>query len=165
MARLEQQPRIEKLTEKKLIGKRLKMTFSSNKTFELWKSFMPQREEIENAISSDLFSMQVFDSSMTLVDISSDMPFEKWAAIEVSDFYKVPVNMETFILPAGLYAVFIYRGRQCQGDSTFSWIFSKWLPDSGYIIDNRPQFEILGDKYKNDDPDSEEEIWIPIRPR
>jgi predicted transcriptional regulator YdeE len=30
-------------------------------------------------------------------------------------------------------------------------------------IDNRPHFEVLGDKYKNNDPSSEEEIWIPIR--
>jgi len=30
-------------------------------------------------------------------------------------------------------------------------------------LDDRPHFEVLGDKYKNADPDSEEEIWIPIR--
>ncbi len=34
-------PRIEILAEKKLIGKRIKMTFSNNKTFDLWQSFMP----------------------------------------------------------------------------------------------------------------------------
>jgi AraC family transcriptional regulator len=32
-----------------------------------------------------------------------------------------------------------------------------------YFLDDRPHFEILGDKYKNGDPDSEEEIWIPIK--
>ena len=47
---------------------------------------------------------------------------------------------------------------------TFQYIFGTWMPDSGYKWDNRPQFEILGEKYKNNDPSSEEEIWIPIKP-
>lgn len=34
-----------------------------------------------------------------------------------------------------------------------------------YEIDFRPHFEILGEKYKNNDPGSEEEVWIPVRPR
>ena len=34
-----------------------------------------------------------------------------------------------------------------------------------YTLDDRPHFEILGEKYKNQDPDSEEELWIPIKPK
>jgi AraC family transcriptional regulator len=34
---------------------------------------------------------------------------------------------------------------------------------SGYEIDARPHFEILGSKYVNADAESEEEIWIPIK--
>jgi AraC family transcriptional regulator len=30
-------------------------------------------------------------------------------------------------------------------------------------LDNRPHFEILGEKYKQGSPDSEEEIWIPVK--
>jgi len=30
-------------------------------------------------------------------------------------------------------------------------------------LDNRPHFEVLGEKYKNGDPESEEEIWIPVK--
>jgi len=37
------------------------------------------------------------------------------------------------------------------------------VPSSDYELDNRPQFEILGQKYKNNDPSSEEEIWIPVK--
>ncbi|MDP5096829.1 MAG: GyrI-like domain-containing protein [Flavobacterium sp.] len=37
------------------------------------------------------------------------------------------------------------------------------MPNSEYQLDNRPHFEILGAKYKNNAPDSEEEIWIPIK--
>jgi len=38
------------------------------------------------------------------------------------------------------------------------YIFSDWLPKSDYELDEKPHFEILGEKYKNDDPNSEEEI-------
>lgn len=29
-----------------------------------------------------------------------------------------------------------------------------WLPNSDYLLDDRPHFELLGDKYKNNDPNS-----------
>jgi AraC family transcriptional regulator len=32
-------------------------------------------------------------------------------------------------------------------------------------LDDRPHFEVLGEKYKNNDPTSEKEIWIPILPK
>jgi AraC family transcriptional regulator len=90
--------------------------------------------------------------------------FERWAAVEVSDFDNVPSGMETFVLPGGLYAVFDYKGLNTD-KAIFQYIFGTWLPNSEYILDHRPHFEVLGDKYKNNDPASEEEIWIPIRPR
>jgi hypothetical protein len=29
------------------------------------------------------------------------------------------------------------------------------------ILDNRPRFDLLREKYKNGDPYAEEEIWVP----
>lgn len=40
-----------------------------------------------------------------------------------------------------------------------TYIFATWLPSSAYVLDNRPHFEVLGAKYKSNDPGSEEEIW------
>jgi AraC family transcriptional regulator len=71
--------------------------------------------------------------------------------------------METFVLPSGLYAVFLHRGDTKEFTNAFQYILQKWLPSSEYDLDNRPHFEVLGDKYKNNDPNSEEEIWIPIK--
>jgi AraC family transcriptional regulator len=70
--------------------------------------------------------------------------------------------METYVLPGGLYAVFDYKGLNTD-NSIFQYILGTWLPGSDYVLDNRPHFEVLGDKYKNNDPNSEEEIWIPIK--
>jgi len=157
------EPRIEILSEKKLIGKRIKMSLAENKTFELWRSFMPRRKEISNHLNTDLISMQVYDPSYDFKNFNLHATFEKWAAVEVSDFNSVPDEMETFILPSGLYAVFIHKGPASAGEKTFRYIFEIWLPHSNYKLDNRPHFEILGEKYKNEDPTSEEEIWVPIK--
>jgi AraC family transcriptional regulator len=159
------EPRIETLTEKKLIGKRLTMTFADNKTTELWKGFMPRRKEIRNNLASELISMQVYDKSFDFDNFDPNTAFEKWAAIEVTDFDTVPDEMEIHTLPGGLYAVFLHIGSASSGHKTFQYIFGTWLPNSAYSLDNRPHFEILGEKYKNEDPSSEEEIWIPIKPK
>lgn len=154
-------PRIEILLEKKLIGKRLQMSLANNKTKELWQSFMPRRKEIQNSIGTDLYSMQVYDS-LYFTTFDSNNRFEKWATIEVKDFHTIPDEMETFTLPSGLYAVFFYKGLNTD-TQIFQYIFGTWLPNSEYVLDNRPHFEILGEQYKNNDPNSEEEIWIPIK--
>ena len=155
-------PRIETLTEKKLIGKRITMSLSNNKTVELWRSFMPRRKEIENNIGTNLYSMQIYDP-LYFSNFNSNADFEKWATIEVTNFDKVPDEMDTFTIPSDLYAVFTYKGDISLAAQTFQYIFATWLPNSEFILDDRPHFEILGEKYKNNDPTSEEEIWIPIQ--
>ncbi len=153
-------PRIENLSQKRLIGKKLKMSLADNKTVELWKSFMPRRNEITSKKSNEMFSLQVYNEPVRLGDLNQE--FEKWALVEVTDFESVPNEMETFELESELYAVFHYKGLNTD-NKIFIYIFSDWLPKSDYEIDERPHFEILGEKYKNGDPNSEEEIWIPIR--
>jgi len=155
--------RIETLSEKKLVGKRMKMTFANNKTRELWQIFMPQRKKIMNVLTTDLFSLQNYDNSFDFKNFNPDAVFEKWAAVEVADFNSIPDGMESYLLTSGLYAVFIHKGAANEGAKTFQYIFGTWLPASDYLLDNRPHFEVLGGKYKNDDPSSEEEIWIPIK--
>jgi len=154
--------RIETLTEKKLIGKKMIMSFSQNTTAELWGSFMPRRKEIQNNIGTDLYSIQIYEP-LFFEKFDLNKKFEKWATIEVTSFEVVPDGMQTFTLPGGLYAVFLYRGDAGDASPTFQYIFGTWLAEHGYFLDTRPHFEILGEKYLKNDPDSEEEIWIPIK--
>ena len=156
-------PKIEKSNEKKLIGMRLRMSLSNNRTGELWKSFIPRKREIQNNLTNDLISMQVYCPTH-FANFDPAAEFEKWATVAVSDFDTVPKDTETFTLTGGIYAVFDYKGLSSD-PGIFRYIFGTWLPSSDYELDDRPHFEILGAKYKNNDPASEEEIWIPIRPK
>ena len=155
-------PRIESIPEKKLVGKRRKMSFADYQVAELWKAFRQRRNEITNSLSNDLFSLVIYQPNH-FADFKPTNEFERWATVEVSDFDQVPSDLETFILPSGLYAVFLHRGEAKAFAQTFQYILGTWLPSSGYVLDNRPHFEVLGEKYKNNDPNSEEEIWIPIK--
>ncbi len=155
------EPRIETLQDKKLVGTSLTISLINNKTGEIWKNFMPRRKEITNKLSNDLISMAIYKPNH-FADFKPANEFEKWAAIEVADFENVPKDMDAFTLTGGLYAVFDYKGSSTDM-SIFQYIFGTWIPKSDYNLDDRPHFEILGEKYKNADPDSEEEIWIPIK--
>jgi AraC family transcriptional regulator len=156
------QVRIENLPEKKLLGLKMRMSLVQNRTADLWRSFMPLRKEIKNSAGSDLFSVEIHDENY-FKSFDPKNEFEKWAAIEVKDFNDVPSGLEKLIIPSGLYAVFLYKGKASEGAKAYQYIFSEWLPASGYALDQRPHFALMGEKYKNDDPESEEELWVPLK--
>jgi AraC family transcriptional regulator len=156
------QYRLETIEEKTLIGMHLKMSLAQNKTRELWQGFMPRRNEIQHKVRSDLYSMQLLPPSY-FKHFDPSAEFIKWAAVEVAKVDAVPDGMETFTLPRGLYAVFLHKGPASAGALSFQYIFGTWLPASGYELEDRPHYELLGEKYKHEDPSSEEEIWIPIK--
>lgn len=137
------------------------MSLSNDKTAQLWGQFGPKIKEIKNRISEDKISMQIYDAEYDK-QFNPENEFEKWATVEVKDFNNIPNEMKSFTLKEGLYAVFEYKGRSTD-HSIFKYIFWEWLPNAPYKIDDRPHFEVLGKNYKNNDPNSEEEIWIPIK--
>lgn len=156
-------PEVKLLKEKNLVGIHSTMSLTENKTAELWRNFMPRRKEIQSTIGKDLYSLQEYDPNY-FINFDVKTPFEKWACVEVEDLNSIPEKMSALVLRGGLYAVFLYKGLSTNTE-IFNYIFSKWLPESEYTLDHRPHFELLGEKYKNNDPNSEEEIWIPIKPK
>jgi len=155
--------RIENISEIKLVGKKIKMSFSNIQTPKLWKSFMPKRSQIVNTLNDNLFSVEVYSSSTFFETFEPTTEFEKWATVEVSDFKDIPLEMETLCIPAGEYAVFNYKGYGSKASNIYRSIIQDWFPKSEYQLDHRPHFAVMGEKYKNEDPTSEEELWFPIK--
>lgn len=145
----------------KLVGFGLKINQVKFEVGKVWQSFMPKRKDILHRVSEDLISLSRYPKGY-FEAFEPSKEFEKWAAVEVSEWKNVPDGLETLVIPAGKYAVFSYRGLSSD-PSIFQEIFGAWLPQSGYVLDERPHFEVLGEKYRNKDPNSEEEIWIPIK--
>jgi AraC family transcriptional regulator len=140
----------------------MKMSSLENKTSVLWKNFMTEKHKIKNTVNNYLYSLQIYDTDY-FTNFNPGKEFIKYALVEVENFNNIPDKMESFILPAGLYVVFRYKGLPGDGTIAFQYIFEDWIPNSGYIIDSRPHFELLGEKYQNNSPDSEEDIYIPIQ--
>ncbi|SFW17202.1 AraC family transcriptional regulator [Sinomicrobium oceani] len=156
-------PKIKELQETKLIGKKVSMSFTENKTGELWRDFIPKRREIKNNINTSLYSVEVYSDAGFFEKFDPNKIFEKWAAVEVSDHITIPFEMEKLIIPGGLYAVFPYRGKGSGASEAYKFIYGTWIPGSVYTLDNRPHFALMGAKYRTEHPDSEEELWIPVR--
>jgi len=154
------EPLICTVSAKTLVGDMLEMSFNNIQTPILWRNFMPRRNQVLNAVSSDLYSVQVL-KKFEVPNPQSE--FEKWACVEVTEVADIPQNMKVLTIPEGLYAVFHYKGLDTEGYKVFQWIFNQWLPNTIYEFDNRPQFEILSEKYKRNNVDSEEDIYIPIK--
>jgi len=156
------EPRIELIPQKKLVGHVIEMSLSINKTFDLFSGFMPNRKQITNTISTDIYEVLVYDASY-FKNFNPTNSFIKWAALEVSDFEPLSEGMQTLNLNEGLYAVFQYKGLAKGFGSFMNTILTEWLPQSKYQLDYRPHFNVLGDNYKNNDPASEEAVYIPVK--
>ena len=145
----------------RIIGMKKEISFAENKTTELWQSFMPRRKEILNPINTDLYSMSFYPTDFfSSFDIHKK--FEKGAGMPVNTIKNIPEGMQEINIESGLYATFIYKGIAANYPKIFQYVLQQWIPENNYQIDNRPFFEILGEKYKRDAEDSEEEVWIPV---
>ncbi len=156
-----QNPKIETISEINLIGKRITMSFSNIQTPSLWKSFMPRRKEIKNTIGTEFYSVEIYKDLTHFQHFNPEKSFEKWAAVQVSNIEEIPSEMDSLIIPKGKYAVFNHRGKGSQASKVYRYILEDWLPNSEFALDNRPHFAVMGEKYKNEDPESEEELWFP----
>lgn len=161
-----QDPEIKEISPRKLVGISLPTSLADDKTGLLWERFMKKRNNIINSTNQDLYSVQVYDQDFIEGKFNSQSVFEKWAAMEVEDYTKLPEGLQGLKLPGGLYAVFTHEGTSKEFAETAKFIFEEWLPQSKYKLDDRPHFEILGKDYKGpENPESKEKIWIPVSKR
>jgi AraC family transcriptional regulator len=158
-------PRIIQHKALKMLGMKISTNLAENRTRELWRNFKPRVKEIEHRAGKDYYSIQEYPKDIQMDKFTSHTQFTKWAAVRVLEFENIPSGMDRLIIPAGIYAIFTHKGPIHTFYKTSQYIYGQWLPGSDYLLDQRPQFEIMSEKYLGPDhPDSEEEVWIPIRP-
>lgn len=159
-----QSPRIEKCSHFFLCGLTREMSLVANTTFRLWNEFMPRRNEIVLSLGKELYSVELYPPGF-FMSFDATRQFNKMAAVKVEPSAELPVGMNVLEIPEGEYAIFTYRGTSMDSKSFYNYIFAEWLPSSSFKIDMRPHLAVMGEKYKFEHPDSEEEIWIPIIPK
>lgn len=155
--------RIAQQPDKLLVGMSAKMSMLEDATPSLWQRFMPRRKEIQNTVSEVLYSVQNFSESDGFENFTPETVFEKWAAVEVVNREGVPDEMRLFVLRGGHFAVFDHQGPPSEFPKTLNFIFSQWLPQSIWLLDDREHFELLLPGWRADDPNAREEVWIPVK--
>jgi AraC family transcriptional regulator len=150
-------PRLINRSAKKIIGiQSMMQPHQHGNIVALWQRFMPRKKEILTVVNKDHIAMQVYSDFNTL-----EKSFDIWACVEVSSLDRIPKGMTGFIIPKGAYAVFLQKGMDAS--NTYQQIMTQWLPNSGFEIDDRPHFQVMGKLYKNGSAASEEDFYIPIR--
>lgn len=155
--------RIEIIGRKRLIGKSLEMSFSQDKTAELWQSFMPRRASVSGRVDQSYYSMQTYNKTFDFEQVNPNETFVKWAVVEVETEAQIPGDMSEYIIEGGTYAVFIHKGPASTFMKSMYFIHKVWMPESDYEIDSREHFEILPENYNPMDENATEEIWIPVK--
>ncbi len=152
------------LPPKKLLGHSRRMSLSTNETVAMFRAFMPKVKTIGNRTNESVIDLRIYDAGTDFASFTPTTPFTKWVAVEVNEFPADGGDFTPYNFPGGLYAQFLHRGPASAFGQVIGQIFGQWLPTSGYTLDDRPHFEVLPKGYRMDDPNAEEEIWIPIKP-
>lgn len=154
--------RIEVIPNRFVVGMNTKtcMVNIMNDTQNIAKQFMPRRLEVNHRIGNHVFSIQNFGPDFLPTNPYSE--FEKWIGIEVSEIDELPKETQSFVIPAGTYMVYDYKGSMKDFSGFRARIFQEWLPSSEYALNDRPHFEIIDENYRKDLNNTEESVWIPV---
>jgi len=154
------EPKVITIGKKRLAGLFVKTSLANNNIPKLWSDFMPL---IKN-IKGDCYEVSPLDPEFKVENFTEDMEFEKWAAVEVEHFDKIPEGLKSITIEGGKYAVFEHKGAMCNVQMSFDYAHGTWLLNSDYRLDQRASFEKYGAQYFGPEhPDSITEIWIPIK--
>lgn len=153
--------RIELIKDRKFVGQSKSMSLIDNFTFELWSSFRPKINQISHRMNNDFISLQEYGGVSYFSNFDLSNIFTKYALVEVHCF--VNDGFDHVTITDTLYAVFLHKGSSEDFPLTMNFILSEWLPTSSYRLVDAPHFEVLDNRYKKENPDSQEEIWVPIQ--
>jgi len=132
-----------------------------NAVLKLWQEFGPRRQEIGHREGDASYSVMRHLGFGPLKETSK---VERWAAVQVRHFSKIPKGLTAFDMPGGTYAKFYHRGPAKDFPKTVAEFHSDWLPTSDFELDDRPHFEIMPADYAGpDNPEAVEEVYIPIK--
>jgi AraC family transcriptional regulator len=92
-----------------------------------------------------------------------DGNFDYVCGVEVSSFSELPSNLTRVRIPGQRYAVFRHRDHISTIRRTFATIWNKWLPESGHVAADAPEFERYGEDFDPVSGTGGVEIWIPLK--
>jgi len=158
--------KLQTIDAKKIAGMSILTSPAKSQAPIIWRKFMPRRGELKGPENDVYYSIQDYPNTYSFASFDPQAEFTTWAAKEVDDHHNFPQDIETTLIKGGLYATWIHHGTVDSFSQNMGHFFISWLPKSGYMLDlSRKHFERLGKDFLGpQNPDSKEEVFIPIIP-
>jgi len=139
----------------KVVGMKYHGTAQQNEIPQLWVSFFARGDEIQNRVDT----MLSYGVTTSYDFVTKE--FDYTACLPVEDIKDVPERMVGIEIPEGTYAEFITTMPAMM--EAYQYANDKWLPQSGYVRDYRPEFEEYPGEFNPDDPESEFRFYLPVK--
>jgi AraC family transcriptional regulator len=120
-----------------------------------WQRFTPRIGNIPGQMGRTAYGV--------VYNHDDDGNYDYLCGVEVSDFSKLPDDLDRLRVPGQRYAVFAHRGHISGIRSTWNAIWSRVLPASGLELVDAPAFERYGEEFDGVRGDGGLECWVPIK--
>ncbi|WP_161785195.1 GyrI-like domain-containing protein [Brevibacillus borstelensis] len=141
------------------VGRADAATLASNRVPALWEEFLRRVNEIHDRTSPNI-SMGISEFSQNHLDEE----FVCMACVPVNRFASIPEGMVCKTIPTMQYVVVTHKGKLPTLGNAFDYIYTTWLPNSGYDLVEADDFEVYGERFLGpENEDSEVDIYIPIK--
>jgi AraC family transcriptional regulator len=166
------EPKIVRKEGFKVVGMEITTTLKSNienmDISKLWTRFHPRMEEIANRIDPAVsygICGNPADEETTQCEMTDDTEYKELVSVEVDSLDRIPDGMIGRTIPGRAYAVFTHKGKLFPNlQQTYGYIYGTWVPRSGYELDGGFDFELYDERFRDvDDPESELDIYVPIK--
>jgi predicted transcriptional regulator YdeE len=137
-----------------------------NEIGKLWTRFNTYWDSHREAFRQEVNAQVAWELHIGTDEYEETKEYFVMVGVEVSKIEDLPAPTFAKVLPACQFAVFTLKGAQM----TANWgesIYEGWLPTSAYEEAYSCTIERYdGDRFKGwGDPESEVEIWVPIKAR
>lgn len=155
------EPRIVQLEPITLVGLPYYGDSADNKFAQVWERFMPHEKDILHRIKPGVgYGVEIYGP-----EFDQQRQWTYLPSVQVSQVESIPLVLFPKTLPAATYAVFTAKGGIPKLGETFQYAYMTWLPTSQYQVAYPFDFEYYDERFKDNDPDSEVDIYIPIKPK
>jgi len=148
-------PRFEENDRLLIAGLSSRYTFETSEGIpRQWQRFGPYVGNLAGQIGSETYGVSHnFEGSDS---------FKYIAGVEVSHFAALPDGFETVHIRRQRYAVFQHAQHVSMLRRTHYTIWNKWLPDSGKLIADAPNFERYDKQFDPMTGTGPIEVWVPV---
>lgn len=129
----------------------------------LWSKLHKEKNKIRNRLEME-YVVGVNDYSGDSLTEEKQPSFDYYAAVEVSKPEDLTEDMSVLRLPAGKYAVFIYKGKAKDSmQPVMDYIYKEWFPKSNCQLNEKARVDLIRYGETMDEKgESRIEVWVPV---